>query len=75
MILDGLPMLAAGTGGKVDRYHAQTAKIDTQITPFGINIGVAHALDNIVGLVPAVNPDSAVTFFFGTMKITVIAIR
>jgi orotate phosphoribosyltransferase len=68
-------MFTAGAGREIDRYHAHPAKVKAQITSFRVDLGDAQARDNVVRLVSAVRAYAAVSFFFSTMKMTVIAVR
>ena len=70
-----LAFVGTGTGWQVERNHRQLAEVGLQVAPFGIELGIAEALDDAVRRPPRIDADAAVTFFLGGVKAAGEAVR
>lgn len=69
--LGRLPVLAAGTGGQVDRDDGKRTEVGFEITAFGVDVGYAQALDDAVRRATCVEPHTAVALLLGTVEVAV----
>ena len=72
---DLLPLIRAGTRRQIKRHHTEIAKIGTQITAFGINVGNTQTNDHLIRLTAAINAHAAIPFFVGIVEIALQAGR
>ena len=68
-------LLRTRAGGQIDRNHRQIAEDHLDVAAFGVNVGNAQSLDDLVGLASAIDANAAVAFFLGVMEVAVMARR